>query len=43
LYDPTGAFLGLGEGRPGGIVAPKRMLANSTAVREEPANGQLNS
>lgn len=39
LYDPTGIFLGVGEGRPGGIVAPKRMLAIPVAVPEKPATG----
>ncbi|HEV8645338.1 MAG TPA: tRNA pseudouridine(55) synthase TruB [Burkholderiales bacterium] len=41
LYGPTGIFLGVGEGRSGGIVAPKRMLADPTAVPEKPANEQL--
>jgi hypothetical protein len=31
----------VGEGRSGGIVAPKRMLADPTAVPEKPANEQL--
>lgn len=43
LYDPTGIFLGVGEGRPGGIVAPKRMLAIPVTVPEKPTNGQLTS
>ncbi len=38
LYGPTGTFLGLGEGRSDGIVAPKRMLASPSAVRDRPAN-----
>jgi tRNA pseudouridine55 synthase len=41
LYGPTGVFLGLGEGRSGGIVAPKRMLANPAAVQEKPADARL--
>ncbi|MGH8759207.1 MAG: tRNA pseudouridine(55) synthase TruB [Burkholderiales bacterium] len=41
LYGPTGIFLGVGEGRSGGIVAPKRILANSMAVPEKPANVRL--
>src|SRR6185503_10891156 len=28
LYDPTGIFLGMGEGRSDGTVAPKRMLTH---------------
>ena len=38
LYGPTGTFLGVGEGRSGGIVAPKRILADSAAVPQKPAN-----
>jgi len=38
LYGPTGNFLGVGEGRSGGIVAPKRILADSAAVPQKPAN-----
>jgi len=38
LYGPTGIFLGVGECRSGGIVAPKRMLANPVAVPETSAN-----
>ena len=41
LYGPTGNFLGVGEGRSGGIVAPKRILANSASVPEKPANVRL--
>jgi tRNA pseudouridine55 synthase len=41
LYGPTGVFLGLGEGRSGGIVAPKRMLANPAAVQEKPRDARL--
>ena len=41
LYGPTGIFLGVGEGRSGGIVAPKRMLVNPAAVPEKPANARL--
>lgn len=41
LYGPTGTFLGLGEGRSDGIVAPKRMLVNPAAVAERPANARL--
>ena len=41
LYGPTGNFLGVGEGRSGGIVAPKRILANSAAVPQKPANVRL--
>ncbi len=41
LYGPTGVFLGLGEGRSGGIVVPKRMLANPAAVQEKPADTRL--
>jgi tRNA pseudouridine55 synthase len=41
LYGPTGTFLGVGEGRSGGIVAPKRMLANPAVVPERPANVRL--
>lgn len=41
LYGPTGTFLGVGEGRSGGIVAPKRMLANAPAVPDKPANVRL--
>jgi tRNA pseudouridine55 synthase len=40
LYGPTGAFLGVGEVRSGGIVAPKRMLANPAAVPHKPANAR---
>lgn len=36
LYGPTGIFLGMGEFRSDGIVAPKRMLAISAAVPELP-------
>jgi hypothetical protein len=38
LYGPTGILLGVGECRSGGIVAPKRMLANPVAVPETSAN-----
>jgi tRNA pseudouridine55 synthase len=41
LYGPAGIFLGVGEGRSGGIVAPKRMLADPAAVPEKPANERL--
>ena len=41
LYGPTGTFLGVGEGRSGGTVAPKRMLANPAAVAEKLANVRL--
>ena len=41
LYGPTGIFLGVGECRSGGIVAPKRMLANPAAVPETPANERV--
>lgn len=41
LYGPTGNFLGVGEGRSGGIVAPKRILANSAALPQKPANVRL--
>ena len=41
LYGPTGTFLGVGEGRSGGIIAPKRMLANAAAVPDKPANVRL--
>lgn len=40
LYGPTGTFLGVGEVRSGGIVAPKRMLASPAAVRDRPANAR---
>lgn len=40
LYGPTGTFLGVGEVRSGGIVAPKRMLASPAAVPDKPANAQ---
>jgi tRNA pseudouridine55 synthase len=43
LYGPTGIFLGVGECRSGGIVAPKRMLANPVAVPETPANERVAS
>ncbi|HKQ24343.1 MAG TPA: tRNA pseudouridine(55) synthase TruB [Burkholderiales bacterium] len=38
LYGPTGAFLGVGEVRSDGVVAPKRMLASPAAVRNGLAN-----
>ncbi len=41
LYGPAGTFLGVGEGRSGGIVAPKRMLANPVAAPEKPARVRL--
>jgi len=41
LYGPTGTFLGVGEGRSGGIVAPKRMLANPSLALEKPASERL--
>lgn len=41
LYGPAGTFLGVGDGRFGGIVAPKRMLANPAVVPVKPANEQL--
>ena len=41
LYGPTGIFLGVGEGRSDGIVAPKRMLVHPAAVPEKPANERL--
>jgi tRNA pseudouridine55 synthase len=41
LYGPTGIFLGVGEGQSGGIVAPRRLLANSATVPEKPANVRL--
>jgi tRNA pseudouridine55 synthase len=41
LYGPTGIFLGVGECRSGGIVAPKRMLANPAAVPETPVNERV--
>lgn len=41
LYGPAGTFLGVGDGRSGGIVAPKRMLANPAVVPEKSANEQL--
>ena len=34
LYGPTGTFLGVGEVRTDGIVAPKRMLASPGADRQ---------
>jgi len=37
LYGQTGIFLGVGECRSDGIVAPKRMMANPAAVQETPA------
>ena len=40
LYGPTGIFLGVGEGRSGGIVAPKRMLASPAAVPDRPATAR---
>ncbi len=40
LYGPTGTFLGVGEVRSGGIVAPKRMLASPAIVRDRPANAR---
>jgi tRNA pseudouridine55 synthase len=43
LYGPTGIFLGVGECRSGGIVAPKRMLANPAAVPETSANERVAS
>jgi len=43
LYGPTGIFLGVGECRSDGIVAPKRMLANPVAVPETPANERVAS
>jgi len=43
LYSPTGTFLGVGDGRSGGIVAPKRMLSNPAAVPDKPANVRLTS
>ena len=41
LYGPTGIFLGVGEGRSDGTVAPKRMLAASTADPETAPNQLL--
>jgi tRNA pseudouridine55 synthase len=41
LYGPTGTFLGVGQGRSDGIVAPKRMLVNPAAVAEKLANVRL--
>ncbi len=38
LYGPKGAFLGMGEGRSDGIVAPKRMLVNPATVAENLEN-----
>ena len=43
LYGPTGIFLGVGECRSGGIVAPKRMLAHPVAVPETSANERVAS
>jgi len=43
LYGPTGIFLGVGECRSGGIVAPKRMLANPVAVPETSVNERVAS
>ena len=41
LYGPMGTFLGLGECRADGTVAPKRMLADPSLVPEKPPNQQL--
>jgi len=41
LYGPSGIFLGMGEGRSDGTVAPKRMLAVPSLIQEKPANQQL--
>jgi tRNA pseudouridine55 synthase len=43
LYGPTGIFLGVGECRSDGIVAPKRMLANPVAVPETSVNERVAS
>lgn len=40
LYDPTGVFLGIGESRSDGTVAPKRMLAVPSLAQESPADTQ---
>ncbi len=41
LYGPTGSFLGVGESRSDGAVAPKRMLAIASVVPEMTANVRL--
>lgn len=41
LYGPTGIFLGVGDWRSDGMVAPKRMLAIAAAVSEIPAKRPL--
>ena len=41
LYGPSGRFLGVGEGRSDGTVAPKRMLVSPTADPETAANQPL--
>jgi tRNA pseudouridine55 synthase len=38
LYDSTGTFLGVGEGRSGGVVVPKRMISNQAAPENESAS-----